>query len=100
MRLVFLMSIFAVRRYDGAFLSSAHVACSMKFSAFTNESVNVNKFSVNTEVLRSYLKLEEKVIVSNYLFWIKLNIIHQGFQGSNLVQFRILRMLCYTPKVI
>ena len=63
------MSIFEVRRYDGAFLSSAHVAFSMKFSVFTNESVNVNKFPVNKEVLRSYLNLEEKVITCNYLFW-------------------------------
>ena len=37
--IIFLISIFHVRRYDGEYLSCAYVPCTMKFTTFIDESV-------------------------------------------------------------
>ena len=47
--LFFLISIFDVRRYNGAYLSCAYVPRKMKFTKFIDESVEKNnQFPANT----------------------------------------------------
>lgn len=85
---VFLISIFDVRWHNCAYLSCAHVPRRMKFTAFIDESAEENQFPANTvvfEILRSYF-------FCNYPFKFWVNII-QNFQGSNFIQFLILRVL-------
>ena len=82
------MTILDVRRYNGSYLSCTYVTNPMKFTAFIDESAEENQFPANTvvfEILRSYF-------FCNYPFKFWMNII-QNFQGSNFIQFPILRVL-------
>ena len=58
--LVFLMSIFGVRRYDSAYL---------KFTAFNDESVEKkNQFGEITGVSKSYLELARKDFLNENIY--------------------------------
>ena len=70
--LVFLISIFDVRRYNGAYLSCAYVSRPMKFTTFIDKSQEkINQFPAYTGAIRSYLKLQEKDCLSKiYIYFL------------------------------
>ena len=56
--LVFLMSIFDIRRYGGAYLSCASRLIIL--TTHVDESIEKNEFPANTAVLKPYLNSQEK----------------------------------------
>ena len=87
------MSISDIRRYDsGAYLGFAHVPPPNEIYIAHRwiGRKKINKFPADTEVLKSNLKLQEK-IEQKYIFFCSypfslVNII-QSFQESSFVQF-------------
>ena len=99
-----LLLVFSISNFDftynGAFLSSAYVTRTIKFTTFIDESVGKNKLvfskhggsKVLPDILRKrLLDWAQKKKICNYPFKFYVNII-QSFQGNSFVQFCILRM--------